>query len=86
MGQPVSVRLDEQVQTTLEEVARSRGVGLSTYLRDLAAAEAVRICKERIRAQSENVGRYVTRSKKAEAFYSDWGMPGLDRGNVGDKG
>ncbi len=75
MGHPVSVRLDDQVQSTLEQAAKARGVGLSTYLRDIAAAEALRIRKERIRAQSEKVGRYVAESDEAGAFYGDWGTP-----------
>ena len=43
MGRPVSVRLDKDIQVTLEEVAKARGIGLSTYLRELAVEEAKRI-------------------------------------------
>lgn len=75
MSRPVSVRLDERVQTTLEDVARERGIGLSTYLRELAADEARRIRRERIRAQSRAVGAYVASSPEARAFYEDWGTP-----------
>jgi GNAT superfamily N-acetyltransferase len=75
MGRPVSVRLDEKVQTTLEDAARERGIGLSTYLRELAADEARRIRRERIRAQSRAVGTYVASSPEARAFYEDWGTP-----------
>jgi hypothetical protein len=52
MSHPVSVRLDEKVQVTLESVAKERGIGLSTYLRELAADEAKRIRRERILARS----------------------------------
>lgn len=48
MGRPVSVRLDEDVQMTLEAAAKTRGIGLSTYLRELAANEAKRVRRERI--------------------------------------
>lgn len=78
MGHPVSVRLDDEVQATLEAVARERGVGLSTYLRELAASEARRLRRERIRAQSKTVGDYVASSPEARAFYEDWGTPGAE--------
>jgi hypothetical protein len=75
MGHPVSIRLDDKVQATLEDAAKERGIGLSTYLRELAETEAKRIRRERIRAQSRTVGAYVASSPKARAFYEDWGRP-----------
>lgn len=81
MSHPVSVRLDDEVQATLETVARERGVGLSTYLRELATNEAKRLRRERIRAQSKAVGDYVASSPEARAFYEDWGTPSADNGD-----
>ncbi|WP_448190576.1 hypothetical protein [Azospirillum sp. sgz301742] len=75
MGAPVSVRLDDDVQATLESAARQRGVGLSTYLRELAVMEARRVRRERIREQSRAVGAYVAASPEARSFYEDWGTP-----------
>lgn len=75
MGHPVSVRLDDDVQATLEDAARDRGIGLSTYLRQLAADEARRVRRDRIRAQSRAVGTHVASSSEAAAFYEDWGTP-----------
>ena len=75
MAHPVSVRLDENVQATLEDAAKQRGIGLSTYLRELAANEARRVRRERVRAQSRAVGAYVASSPEAGAFYADWGTP-----------
>ena len=75
MSSPISVRLDDHVQATLESAAKERGIGLSTYLRDLASEDARRIHKARIRAQSESVGRYVATSPEASEFYADWGTP-----------
>ena len=75
MGHPLSVRLDEEVQATLEEAASARGIGLSTYLRDLALIEARRIRRERIREQSRLVAEYVANSKDAKEFFEDWGGP-----------
>ena len=78
MGYPVSVRLDNDVQATLEDAARERGVGLSTYLRELAEIEAKRVRRERIRAQSRAVGAYVASSPEGQAFYEDWGTPSAE--------
>jgi hypothetical protein len=75
MTHPVSVRLDEDVQATLETAARESGVGLSTYLRDLAISEAKRVRTARIRAQSRAVGGYVAASREGRDFYEDWGSP-----------
>jgi len=78
MGRPVSVRLEQDIQTTLEDAARERGIGLSTYLRELAAQEARRVRRERIRAQSRAVAAYIAESPDAETFYEDWGTPASD--------
>jgi hypothetical protein len=78
MGHPVSVRLDNDVQATLEGAAKERGVGLSTYLRELAEVEAKRVRRERIRAQSKAVADYVAASPEARAFYEDWGTPAAE--------
>lgn len=78
MGRPVSIRLDEDVQALLEDAARHRGIGLSTYLRELAADEARRVRKERILAQSRAVAAYVSSSADARAFYEEWGTPTTD--------
>jgi uncharacterized protein (DUF1778 family) len=75
MAHPVSVRLDDDIQATLEDAAKERGVGLSTYLREIAAKEARRLRRERIRAQSRAVGDYVASSPEASEFYADWGIP-----------
>ena len=75
MGHPVSVRLDEDIQVTLEEVAKARGIGLSTYLRELAVDEAKRVRRERVRAQSRAVGAYLASSPEGRAFYAEWGTP-----------
>jgi uncharacterized protein (DUF1778 family) len=78
MGYPVSVRLDEDVQAALEEAAKDRGIGLSTYLRELAAAEARRVRRKRIRAQSRAVAAYVASSPEGRTFYEDWGTPSAE--------
>ena len=78
MGHPVSVRLDEEIQATLEEAAKARGIGLSTYLRELAVDEAKRVRRERIRVQSRAVGTYLASSPEGRAFYAEWGTPSAE--------
>jgi hypothetical protein len=75
VSHPISIRLDNDIQATLEGAAKERGVGLSTYLRELAEVEAKRVRRERIRAQSRAAGEYVASSPEAQAFYRDWGAP-----------
>jgi uncharacterized protein (DUF1778 family) len=71
----ISVRLDEDTQAALQDAAARSGVGLSTYLRRIAEAEARRVRRERIREQSQAVGRYVAGNTEARALYEDWGAP-----------
>lgn len=80
MGSPVSVRLDDEVRKTLEAEARARGTGLSTYLRQIAVDTALRLRRERIRAQSRVVGEYVAGSPEAAAFYEEWGTARSEQG------
>jgi GNAT superfamily N-acetyltransferase len=75
MARSVSVRLDDDVRAALDEEARARGVGLSTYLRQLATETAHRLRRERIRRQSKAVGERVARSPEAAGFYEVWGTP-----------
>jgi predicted transcriptional regulator len=73
MVMPVSVRLDDDVKDVLQQEARQRHMGLSGYLRMLAAEAAERVQRERIRKQSGAVGAFVARSEQARGFYEDWG-------------
>jgi hypothetical protein len=75
MGHPLSIRLDDDTQATLEDAAKARGIGLATYLRELAAKEARRLRRERIRAQSRAVGAYVASSPKGRRFTPIGGLP-----------
>jgi hypothetical protein len=80
MTAPISIRLDDDVRAILEAEAGARRVGLSTYLRRLAAEEARRLRRERVRRQSEVVGAYVASSPEAAGFYEDWGATGAAEG------
>ena len=69
MGVPISIRLDDDVRHELEGQARSRGIGLATLLRELAARAARETRRARIHAASGAVGRHVDGSPEAQAFY-----------------
>jgi len=75
---PISLRLDPDVRETLETEARAQGLGLASYLRQLAAKAARDVRRARIRAESEAVARHVAANPDARAFVEDWGTPGSD--------
>lgn len=75
MGAPISVRLDAEVQKTLEDEARRRQIGLSKLLRQIAADAAWEVKRKRIREQSEAVAKYIASSPEAQEFFEDWGTP-----------
>ena len=77
-SQPISIRLDEDVRSALERDATQHGVGLATYLRDLATERARAVRKAEIRAESCVVGDRVRRDPEAAAFYESWGTPGSE--------
>jgi hypothetical protein len=68
---PISVRLDADIRETLESEARVLGVGLASYLRQLAtkAAHAAR------RARSARVTHHAATDRVARHFMDDWGTP-----------
>jgi predicted DNA-binding protein len=75
MSALISIRLDDDVRTTLEEAARAKGVGLATYLREIATHAARDVHRARIRDQSAHLARRVAECPDAQAFYGDWGNP-----------
>jgi hypothetical protein len=75
MSNPVSVRLDDEIRKTLDEEARSRKMGLSAYLGEIATMEARRIRRERIRQQSRAMGAYIAATPEAREFYDEAGAP-----------
>jgi hypothetical protein len=75
---PISVRLDADVQQTLEAEAKAQGMGLASYLRQLAARAACDVRRARIRADSAAVARHVATNPTAEAFMADWGTPNTE--------
>lgn len=78
MQTPISLRLDEADRRTLEADARAHGVGLATRLRQIAAEAAARIRRERIRAESEALGRFVAGDAEATRFLDQLGAPPVE--------
>ncbi|HEX3996013.1 MAG TPA: hypothetical protein VHX39_32990 [Acetobacteraceae bacterium] len=75
MRAPISVRLDPDVRATLEAEAKAQGIGLASYLRQLAAKAARDVRRARIRADSAAVARHVATDPDAREFMADWGTP-----------
>ena len=77
MGQPLSIRLDDDVRDELVALARWRGIGVTTLARDLLTESLHQERRRRIREASAKVGERVASSAEARAFYDDWGTPGV---------
>jgi hypothetical protein len=78
MRAPISVRLDADVRETLEAEAKAQGMGVASYLRQLAAKAARDVRRARIRAGSAAVARHAATDPAAREFIADWGMPGTE--------
>ncbi len=80
MGVPISIRLDDDVRDELEAQARDRGVGLATFLRDIAKDAAREAKRARIRKASAAVAAHVAASPEAARFVEGWGTPSAELG------
>jgi hypothetical protein len=78
MRSPISIRLDAEVRKTLEAEAKAQGIGLASYLRQLAAKAARDVRRARVRAGSAAVARQVAENQAARDFMADWGTPGAE--------
>ena len=59
MEYTLTIRLDPKDRSTLQEIARARGLGISALVRELAEAEARRARHAAIRAESERIAEYL---------------------------
>lgn len=75
MGQPLSIRLDDDERDELIALARWRGIGVATLARDLLTEGLREARRQRIREASARIGERVATSAEARAFYDDWGAP-----------
>lgn len=81
MADPISVRLDDKATEIVKAEAARRGIGLSTYIRDLVNEEAKRLRKARIRARTKEIAAYIESNPEAREFIEDWGGgPPSERG------
>ncbi len=77
---PVSIRLEPEIRITLELEAKMRGIGLATYLRQIAGQAARDVRRARIREGSAAVAQHAATSADARAFMDDWGTPDAKAG------
>jgi len=70
-----SIRLTPETQAILVREAKHRGVGLSTFIRQLSEAEADRLRRDGIRAESARVAAAISDSASARAEIDLLGTP-----------
>lgn len=78
MPKTLTIRLDPADREILEVEARARGIGLSTFVRKAAEAEADRLRKSAIRAAGQRVMSHVNEIAEARAELEEFGTPQLD--------
>jgi hypothetical protein len=75
VAKTLSIRLDPDDRTTLEEAARAEGMGLSAYLRELAEAEARRVRRAAVRTHGEAVMAHLAEHAEARDELELLGTP-----------
>jgi uncharacterized protein (DUF1778 family) len=78
MAETLTIRLDPEDRAALEEVARKQGKGLSSFVRDLAEAEARRLRREAILADGQRVIAHLAADPEAGAELDELGTPLTD--------
>lgn len=73
MNGPISVRLDDLTRAVLEDEARSRGLGLGSYLRTLAVEDARAVRRRRIRDESKAVGAFMAQNPSVRSLCDEVG-------------
>jgi uncharacterized protein (DUF1778 family) len=76
MGTPtLTIRIDDRDREVLEAAARASGVGISTYLRELAQDRARSLRRAAIRSQGETVVSYLRLHPEAQGELESLGTP-----------
>lgn len=75
MADTLTIRLDADDRAALEAAARGQGKGLSTFVRELAEAEARRVRSETIRADGDRVVAHLAAHADARAELDEIGTP-----------
>ncbi|MGH8997400.1 MAG: DUF1778 domain-containing protein [Acidimicrobiales bacterium] len=79
MAETLTIRLEADDRAALEVAARAQGKGLSSFIRELAEAEARRVRREAIRADGARVVDYLAARPEARAELDEIGTPLTDR-------
>ena len=66
------------VRETLEAEAKTLGIGLASYLRQMAAKAARDATRARLRAGSAAVATHIAEDRSARNFMGEWGTPGAE--------
>lgn len=75
---PISIRLNPDVRETLQAEAKTLGIGLASYLRQMAAKAARDATRARLRAGSAAVATHIAEDRSARNFMGEWGTPGAE--------
>ena len=75
MSMTLTIRLDERDRNILEVEARKTGRGISSFVRELAHAEAERIRQQDVRAQGARVVSYLIANAEARGEMDMLGTP-----------
>lgn len=78
MAETLTIRLDAEDREVLEAVARGQGKGLSTFVREIAQAEARRVRRKTIRAEGDRVVAHLAQDAQARNELDALGTPQTD--------
>lgn len=74
-AETLTIRLEERDREVLEAAAREQGTGLSSFVRELAQAEARRLRRAAIHAESKRVVEYLASHPEAQTEIDTYGAP-----------
>ncbi len=78
MAATLTIRLQEGDRTVLESAANASGKGLSTYVRELAEAQAAELRRASIRAEGERIVAHLDQDSGAAGEVDALGTPQFD--------
>ena len=78
MASTVTIRLSSTDREVLARAARTRGTGVSGFIRQLAEAEAKRLITEAIRRESQRVVDYLATHPEAREEVELYGAAAID--------
>lgn len=75
VAETLTIRLDRDDREALEAAAHGQGKGLSTFVREIAQAEARRVRREAIRANGDRVVAHLAEHPQARSELDEIGTP-----------